>query len=124
MSTTRTLQDGAQLVYALHDARRLELLLFEDLNDDQLLGSQAHHVEPPLWEMGHVAWFQEYWILRHLDGRRPLHREFDEALAILAGDALLNRGLLCLAREPAVVDSASRAVAVEMVACWRVRRRT
>lgn len=49
-------------------------------------------------------------------GRPTLHREFDEALAILAGDALLNRGLLCLAREPVVVDSASRAVAVEMVA--------
>ncbi len=27
--------------------------------------------------MGHVAWFQEYWILRHLDGRPALHEQFD-----------------------------------------------
>ena len=49
-------------------------------------------------------------------GRPTLHREFDEALAILAGDALLNRGLLCLAEEPAAVGPARRAVAVEIAA--------
>lgn len=49
-------------------------------------------------------------------GRPTLHREFDEALAILAGDALLNRGLLCLAREPDAVDSSRRVAAVEVAA--------
>jgi iron(II)-dependent oxidoreductase len=60
------------LVAALLDARRVELELFDGLSDGQMLGSQAHFLEPPIWEMGHVGWFQEYWICRRLDGRPPL----------------------------------------------------
>ena len=52
----------------LTDARAVELELLDGLSDEEMLGTQAHFVEPPLWEMGHVGWFQEYWILRHLDG--------------------------------------------------------
>ena len=56
------------LVQALHDARRTELELLDGLTDPQMLGTRAHFIEPPIWEMGHVGWFQEYWIRRHLDG--------------------------------------------------------
>ncbi|HEX2466224.1 MAG TPA: farnesyl diphosphate synthase [Thermoanaerobaculia bacterium] len=45
-------------------------------------------------------------------GRPTVHKQFDEALAILAGDALLNHALLCLAREPASAPPAVRARAV------------
>jgi len=34
------------------------------LDGDRLLGPQLAIVNPPLWELGHVAWFQEYWCLR------------------------------------------------------------
>jgi geranylgeranyl diphosphate synthase type II len=46
-------------------------------------------------------------------GRPTLHKQFDEALAILAGDALLNQALLVLARAPraASADVRVRAVA-------------
>src|ERR1044071_2027765 len=37
-----------------------------------MLGERAHFLELPIWEMGHVGWFQEYWILRHLDGAASL----------------------------------------------------
>ena len=57
---------------ALEDARRLELELLDGLTPAQLLGSPQHFVEPPIWEMGHVGWFQEYWLLRHLDGASTL----------------------------------------------------
>src|SRR5512138_3556094 len=60
------------LLAALIDARRLELELFEGIADSQLLGEKAHFLEPPIWEIGHVGWFQEYWILRNLDGAPPL----------------------------------------------------
>lgn len=60
------------LVFALTDARRLELELFAGLADDGLLGEKGHFLEPPIWELGHVAWFQEYWLLRHLAGAEPL----------------------------------------------------
>lgn len=50
-------------------------------------------------------------------GRPTVHVAFDEATAILAGDALLTEGLLVLARYPAGPDWATRrAEAVELVA--------
>lgn len=60
------------LIDALRDARSVELALFEGLSDAEMLGPRGHFVEPPLWEIGHVGWFQEFWILRRLDGAAPL----------------------------------------------------
>lgn len=37
------------------------------LTGERLLGPQLSIVNPPLWELGHIAWFQEFWCLR----RRP-----------------------------------------------------
>jgi iron(II)-dependent oxidoreductase len=34
------------------------------LGGARLLGPKLAIVNPPLWELGHVAWFQEYWCLR------------------------------------------------------------
>ncbi|HET9385623.1 MAG TPA: SUMF1/EgtB/PvdO family nonheme iron enzyme, partial [Gemmatimonadales bacterium] len=34
------------------------------LDGNRLLGPKLAIVNPPLWELGHVAWFQEYWCLR------------------------------------------------------------
>jgi geranylgeranyl diphosphate synthase type II len=49
-------------------------------------------------------------------GRPTLHKRYDEALAILAGDALLNQALLVLAREPRDVAGEMRARAVAVAA--------
>ncbi|HET8577380.1 MAG TPA: selenoneine synthase SenA [Methylomirabilota bacterium] len=72
MTDPRERPTAATLLDALLDARSVELQLLENLTDSQMLGTRAHFLEPPIWEMGHVGWFQEYWILRHLDGRAPL----------------------------------------------------
>lgn len=53
---------------ALLDARRTTLALCEDLSDAQLQVPHLDVVNPLIWEIGHVAWFQENWILRHLGG--------------------------------------------------------
>jgi iron(II)-dependent oxidoreductase len=42
-----------------------------DLRGERLLGPQLAIVNPPLWELGHVAWFQEYWCLRRREGAAP-----------------------------------------------------
>src|SRR5436189_5878842 len=60
------------LLRALEEVRAVELQLLDGLADLQMLGHEAHFLEPPIWEMGHVGWFQEYWLLRHLDGAEPL----------------------------------------------------
>jgi geranylgeranyl diphosphate synthase, type II len=48
-------------------------------------------------------------------GRPTLHKQYDEATAILAGDALLTLGLTLLAREPASAPGEVRRRAVELV---------
>ena len=48
-------------------------------------------------------------------GKPTLHRRYDEATAILAGDALLTLGLTCLSAEPEGVDGATRARAVALI---------
>ncbi|HYY61328.1 MAG TPA: DinB family protein, partial [Burkholderiales bacterium] len=35
----------------------------------QLLGPKLAIVNPPLWEIGHVGWFQEHWCLRWRDDK-------------------------------------------------------
>src|SRR2546430_714230 len=60
------------LLYAMLDARSVELELLDGLTDSQMLGTPRHFVEPPIWEMGHVGWFQELWVLRHPDGAPSL----------------------------------------------------
>jgi len=49
-------------------------------------------------------------------GRPTLHRQFDEATAVLAGDALLDLGLGALAEQPAAAAPATRCRAVALVA--------
>jgi len=56
----------------LIDARARTLSLIADLDDAQLIGPRLAIVNPLLWEVGHVAWFQEKWVLRHALGEPPL----------------------------------------------------
>src|ERR1041385_116373 len=59
-------------IAALQDARRRTLELVADLTDDEMIGPRLAIVNPLRWEIGHVAWFQEYWLLRHVCGREPI----------------------------------------------------
>ncbi len=45
--------------------------------DDELHVPCVEILNPPLWEVGHVAWFQEKWVLRHRAGHRALRKEGD-----------------------------------------------
>lgn len=49
----------------LDAARARTLALVDGLADEQWLGPRLAIVNPPLWEVGHLGWFQEYWCLRH-----------------------------------------------------------
>ena len=52
------------LIGWVHDARERTCELVADLSDSQLMGPRLLTVNPLLWEIGHVAWFQEKWVLR------------------------------------------------------------
>ena len=58
------------------------------IDGEQLLGPKLAIVNPPLWEIGHVGWFQEHWCLRW-----PMGGEAGKALApsiLPHADALYN----------------------------------
>lgn len=67
----------AGLVADAVDARARTLALVEDLSDERWLGPRLAVVNPPRWEVGHVGWFQERWVLRHAAGRAPLRPDAD-----------------------------------------------
>jgi len=67
----------ADLAAWVRDARARTLDLVADLSDEQLLGPRLSIVNPLLWEIGHVTWFQEKWALRHAAGRQPVRPGVD-----------------------------------------------
>jgi iron(II)-dependent oxidoreductase len=69
--------DSVQLAEWVLDARRRTLDLVADLSDEQLLVPKLGIVNPFLWEIGHVAWFAEKWVLRHAAGRKPIWADGD-----------------------------------------------
>lgn len=54
------------------DARKRTLSLVADLSDEELMGPRLDIVNPLRWELGHVAWFQEKWVLRTFLKRPPI----------------------------------------------------
>ena len=61
----------------LEDARARTLELVAGIDGERLMGPKLDIVNPLLWEIGHVAWFHEIFILRWLDGNEPLIENAD-----------------------------------------------
>ncbi len=55
---------GAQLAAALRDSRQRTLALVHDLTPAQWNPPRQLGINPIAWELGHIAWFAEFWILR------------------------------------------------------------
>src|SRR5438034_5126534 len=68
----------AQIIETLKETRARTLELVNDLNDEQLIGLRLPIVNPLLWEIGHLAWFQEFWVLRHFGRQPPILTHGDE----------------------------------------------
>jgi iron(II)-dependent oxidoreductase len=59
---------------ALDEARRRTLALIADLSDDELERVHSTLMSPLVWDLGHIAAFEDLWIV-HRYGGRPLLRE-------------------------------------------------
>lgn len=66
------------IVEDLRDARARTLELALDLDDEQWRGPRLAIVNPLSWELGHLAWFQEYWTLRYRSGARSIRSDADD----------------------------------------------
>lgn len=64
--------DPDELAAQLRQTRQRTHRLTEDLSPAQLMGPKLDIVNPVLWEIGHIAWFHEYWTLRHAHRQAPL----------------------------------------------------
>jgi len=71
-STKQTRTTTTAILNALQEARTRTLDLVSDLDEQQLMGPRLQIVNPLRWEIGHVAFFQEFWCLRHFRGERPI----------------------------------------------------
>ena len=79
-----TLKEPQRLAEALQDARDYTLAVYTHLPPQAWEFPYLRTVNPPLWELAHVAWFQEHWCLRWQDGAA-------RAPSILTGaDPMLN----------------------------------
>jgi iron(II)-dependent oxidoreductase len=59
----------------LADARQRTLQLVEPLSDEQLNRVYSPILSPLAWDLGHIANFEELWLVQTVGRRRPLHGE-------------------------------------------------
>jgi iron(II)-dependent oxidoreductase len=69
--------EAADLTAWVEDARTRTLDLISDLTDEQLMGPQLDTVNPLRWEIGHIAWFFEKFVIREAAGRPAILEHSD-----------------------------------------------
>ena len=89
MANSRFVRESARVstrveIRQLMERARAETeVVLEPISDDEL-AAQISPLAPPLvWSLAHIAYFEELWILRYLDGEPPtrdLHRDVYDAL--------------------------------------------
>ena len=69
--------DPTIIAEQIQDAHRRTLALLQGLSPDQLMGPKLASVNPLRWEVGHAAYFYEYWVLRQHLGRTSIRNDSD-----------------------------------------------
>jgi iron(II)-dependent oxidoreductase len=64
-----------QIADRLAAARKRTLLLVEPLSDDQLNRVYSPILSPLAWDLGHIANFEELWLVQRIGGREPMRGE-------------------------------------------------
>ena len=72
--------NAAQLADGLQSLRAKTLAVFDAyVAADRLTLPYDDELNPPLWELGHVAWFQEFWIGRNQQRELGIHYDTNHA---------------------------------------------
>lgn len=72
------LSSANQLAEQVLEARTRSIDLVADLTDAQLSVPYISTINPPLWELCHLTYFQELWVLRRGAGQKPWRPVVDE----------------------------------------------
>ena len=62
----------------MEEARRHTLQLIEPLTEEQLNRVYDPILSPLIWDLGHIANFEELWLVRRIGGREPLRGDLGE----------------------------------------------
>jgi gamma-glutamyl hercynylcysteine S-oxide synthase len=66
-------ESKAAIAEALSEARERTFALVEQLDDEQLNTVYSPLLSPLAWDLGHIANFEELWLVQTVGGREPLH---------------------------------------------------
>ena len=69
---------GTVLAERLEATRARTLSLFAPLGHGHLVGQPDILLSPPLWDLGHIAAYEELWLARRLGGHPSLHPELED----------------------------------------------
>lgn len=70
--------DPGVIADQVQDAHHRTLAMLRGLSPDQLMGPKLATVNPMRWEIGHAAYFYEYWVLRQHLKNHPLRADADD----------------------------------------------
>jgi iron(II)-dependent oxidoreductase len=73
IATEVTASSKEAIADRLTEARRRTLELIESLDDDQLNRVYSPILSPLAWDLGHIANFEELWLVQTIGEREPLH---------------------------------------------------
>jgi len=93
---------------ALRHARARTEALLAPLSDDELVHQISPLQSPLVWDLAHIGYFEELWLLRRATGRRPLAPEYNDLYDSFA-HGRAERGAL-----PLLTPEAARAYVAEV----------
>jgi gamma-glutamyl hercynylcysteine S-oxide synthase len=67
-----------ELAQVLEHARARTEALLEPLDDEQLTRQVSPLQSPLVWDLAHIGYFEELWLLRKAGGREPLSADYDD----------------------------------------------
>jgi gamma-glutamyl hercynylcysteine S-oxide synthase len=67
-----------QLVTALSRVREVTLRLVEPVDDEQLVAQVSPIMSPLVWDLAHIGWFEELWLVRRASGDESSDERFDD----------------------------------------------
>ena len=85
MSPVPDSPDRAAIAERLAGIRRRTLELVSTVDAETLRRQIVPILSPMIWDLGHIAQFEELWIARTVGGREPIHSDYERLF-----DALLN----------------------------------
>src|SRR5258708_35448071 len=98
MELKMAVDQKAQIIEDLEEARARTKQLLDPVDDDRLMKQQNRLMSPLVWDAGHIGVFEELWLVQNLTGSAPIDEQrmhlydaFDNPRWVRGSLPLLNR---------------------------------